>query len=111
MAETSAPAESAPVDPPESSRWLRAFAITGALEALSFLVLLGVGMPLKYFLDMPLPNKLIGWAHGVLFLLYLSAAFQAMLEQGWRKRTMILAFIAALIPFGPLLFHKRIVAG
>ena len=42
----------------------------GMVEAVSFLLLLGVAMPLKYFAGMPLAVKFAGWIHGLLFLAF-----------------------------------------
>ncbi|MCH5690241.1 DUF3817 domain-containing protein [Niabella sp. W65] len=40
------------------------------LEGISYLLLLLVAMPLKYLADIPEGVKYIGWAHGVLFVLF-----------------------------------------
>ena len=40
----------------------------GRLEAISFLTLLGIAMPLKYLGDMPQAVQVVGWIHGVLFV-------------------------------------------
>ena len=44
--------------------------LAGITEGISFLVLLFIAMPLKYWAGMPLAVKYTGWAHGVLFVLY-----------------------------------------
>ncbi|HEY0966852.1 MAG TPA: DUF3817 domain-containing protein [Opitutaceae bacterium] len=73
----------------------------GFLEGLSFIVLLGIAMPLKYFAGRPEAVRVVGMAHGLLFLLYLGATVQAALEYRWTwKRTLVIA-AASLIPFGP----------
>ena len=51
--------------------------VIGLLEGISFLVLLGVAMPLKYVWDEPQAVRGVGMAHGVLFLAYVTAAVQA----------------------------------
>ena len=51
--------------------------VIGWWEGVSFLLLLGVAMPLKYFADWPLGVRYVGMAHGILFLLYVVAAIQA----------------------------------
>jgi integral membrane protein len=38
------------------------------IEGWSFLILLGIAMPLKYLADMPLAVRLVGSLHGFLFL-------------------------------------------
>jgi integral membrane protein len=42
--------------------------LSALLEGISFLVLLGIAMPLKYMAGIPEPVTVIGWAHGVLFV-------------------------------------------
>ena len=53
----------------------KSFKIISTLEAISFLVLLGIAMPLKYIWDMPQLVKIVGMAHGVLFILYIIGAY------------------------------------
>ena len=47
---------------------LRALRLTGILEGISYLMLFGITMPLKYSYDMPTPNYVVGLVHGVLFV-------------------------------------------
>ena len=80
----------------------------GFLEGVSFLVLLGVAMPLKYFADMPMAVRVVGMAHGVLFLAYIAALLQAHLEYDWPLRRSAIVFVAALLPFGPFVVDRKI---
>ena len=73
----------------------------GFLEGLSFIILLGVAMPLKYLAGQPEAARVVGMAHGLLFLLYLAAAVQAALEYNWTWRRTLLIAAASLVPFGP----------
>jgi integral membrane protein len=57
--------------------------LIGLLEGSSFLILLGIAMPLKYAAGMPLAVKYVGWAHGALFLLFILALGQAAAETDW----------------------------
>ena len=84
--------------------FLRKIALT---EAVSFLVLLGVAMPLKYFLDIPIAVKVVGWIHGVLFMIFCGALLQTMLVAKWPFVRSVLIFIAALLPFGPFMVDRR----
>ena len=54
---------------------VKTFRIISTLEAISFLVLLGIAMPLKYIWDMPEMVSVVGMAHGVLFIAYLVMAY------------------------------------
>lgn len=62
------------------------FRIISILEGISFLLILGVTMPLKYYFENPAPNKFIGMAHGVLFVLYVMMAFSLQKQNNWNKQ-------------------------
>lgn len=87
---------------------LSALRLVGRLEAISFLVLLGFAMPMKYLADRPEFVKWIGWAHGVLFVGYAWLVFWAWLKHNWPLARPIQLGIAALVPFGPFLIEKRL---
>jgi len=76
---------------------LRLLAFT---EGVSFLIILFVTMPLKYYANMPRPNKIFGMAHGVLFILYVLAVVQSKIEYQWSFKKTALALAASIIPFG-----------
>jgi integral membrane protein len=78
------------------------------LEGGSFLVLLLIAMPLKYLAHEPLAVRIVGMAHGVLFLAYIAMLIQVAIEHDWPKSKVALAFGASLIPFGPFLFDARL---
>jgi integral membrane protein len=75
--------------------------VIGFLEGLSFILLLGVAMPLKYLAGQPEAVRVVGMAHGVLFLLYLAATAQAAMEYRWTWQRSLLIAAASLVPFGP----------
>lgn len=74
--------------------------VVGFLEGVSFLVLLGVAMPLKYYWGEPQAVRVVGMAHGVLFIAYVAAAAQAWLEHDWPWQRAALVIAASLVPFG-----------
>lgn len=80
--------------------------LVGILEGVSFLLLLGVAMPLKYLAGMPMAVRVVGMAHGVLFILYLCALADAALTKKWGLRRVGLLAAASLVPFGPLLADR-----
>lgn len=82
--------------------------VIGFLEGLSFLVLLGIAMPLKYMAGEPGAVRVVGMAHGVLFLLYVAAVIQAALEHGWKLKITALLLIASLLPFGPFVADAKL---
>lgn len=84
---------------------LTLFRVTALLEALSWFGLLGT-MYLKYMMEMPEPNKVVGMAHGVLFLAYVLLAFQVSEQQEWRAKELLIALIASLLP-GATIYVER----
>lgn len=85
----------------------RIFGVIGVAEAISYLLLLGVAMPLKYYADLPIAVKYTGMAHGLLFVLYIIWLFLAADEQKWSIKIILIGVICSIIPFGPFWFHKR----
>ena len=82
--------------------------VIGCGEGISFLVLLGVAMPLKYLAGRPGAVRVVGMAHGVLFLLYVAAALQARRAQHWTWRRTGLVLLASLLPAGPFVADARL---
>ncbi len=80
----------------------------GMVEGASFLLLLGVAMPLKYLADMPMAVRIAGMAHGVLFLLFCVLLIQAWTAVEWPLKRVLMVFFAALVPFGPFLIDRRL---
>ncbi|MFC4301909.1 DUF3817 domain-containing protein [Cohnella boryungensis] len=80
----------------------------GIFEAASFLILLLIAMPLKYFADLPQGVTVVGMAHGVLFTLYLLAVLNALLARKLSWLMAALAVVAAFLPFGPLILDRKI---
>jgi integral membrane protein len=90
---------------PLSTAWFKWIAYA---EGASFLLLLGVGMPLKYALGMPAPVGWVGFVHGALFVLYLVAAGSMSRLEGWSLSRLALAVVASLLPFGPFVFEAKV---
>jgi integral membrane protein len=86
----------------EQLRWV------GKIEAVSFLVLLGIAMPLKYLAGIPLAVKVVGWAHGVLFVWFCVALGRAKLRAELPIVQVLGIFVAALVPFGPFVIDRRL---
>ena len=84
------------------------FRVIAICEGISFLVLLGIAMPLKYLADLPQPVTVIGWIHGLLFVLYVIALFNVRSVHHWSFQKFFLAGLASLIPFGPFILEKKL---
>jgi len=88
----------------------KVFRFMALFEGLSFLTLLFVAMPMKYWMGMPLAVKFVGMAHGFLFLAYCLFAFLLASENKWPLKQHLLAYVAAVLPFGTFVFDRRYMA-
>lgn len=85
--------------------WFRRIAIA---EGISFLVLLLIAMPLKYFANLPEAVKIVGWAHGILFVAFLILAFEVKSTLNKNFGWLIKAFIASILPFGTFVLDRQL---
>ena len=88
-------------------KWLR---IAGIAEGISFILLLGIAMPLKYLYDQPMAVKATGWLHGMLFISFVAFAWLYKTQTRKQFSWFLIAFIAAWLPLGTFYFHKKILA-
>jgi integral membrane protein len=88
---------------------IRALRFIGIAEGISFLVLLGIAMPLKYFYGIPEVVKYVGWAHGFLFMLYIPAVFVASRAMGWNFLWVLIALATSLFPLGTFMLDRLLV--
>ena len=86
---------------------IQKFRFLSFLEGLSFLVILFITMPLKYMFDSPMPNKIIGMVHGVLFLLYIVFAIFLKVEFNWLNKKLAVILLVSIIPFGTFWADKK----
>lgn len=86
------------------TKWFR---IIGRLEGCSFLMLLCLAMPLKYYAQMPLGVRILGPLHGGLFVLYWAVTFVMASNEGWHWKKQLLAYVAAVAPFGTFIFEHK----
>jgi integral membrane protein len=82
--------------------------VVGYFEGVSFLVLLLIAMPLKYWADIPQAVTIVGGLHGLLFVLYMLALAHVWLVRRWSILKVAAAFIAAFIPFGTIVLDKKL---
>ena len=68
------------------------------MEGISYL-LFALTMPLKYVFEMGMPNKIVGMAHGVLFIAYVIWVFLVGNNRKWNWKKMGVCWIASLLPF------------
>jgi integral membrane protein len=82
--------------------------LSSLADGLSYLVLLGIAMPLKYMADMPLAVRIVGSLHGAMFvalsLFLLLALIRKKLSFGW----CVIVFLCALVPFAPFVLDRKL---
>ncbi len=83
------------------------FQFIARLEGISYLLLLCIAMPLKYVWNFPEAVKYVGWAHGMLFMMYAGFLPFFLFKGHWTFSRTALAFVASLLPFGPFIFDKK----
>lgn len=76
------------------------------LEAVSYLVLLGIAMPLKYVWKMPMAVSVVGMIHGALFVVLCWALIRVMTTARWPVMRAALVFVASLLPFVPFFLDR-----
>lgn len=83
------------------------FRMAAIAEGISFLILVLIAMPLKYYANLPEVVRYFGWAHGLLFIVYLGIAFElgAQLNKGFLW--LVGAFVASILPFGTFVFDRQ----
>ena len=82
--------------------------IIGFFEGVSFLLLMGVGMPLKYYGGYPHATQDIGMAHGILFIGYVISVFPARKDLKWSNSITFWVLLASVIPFGTFIADYRL---
>ncbi|MFM2138289.1 MAG: hypothetical protein RJA57_596 [Bacteroidota bacterium] len=84
--------------------WFRKIALA---EGISFLLLLFVAMPLKYFAGMPLAVTVLGGIHGILFVAFAVLAREIQNRYQRNFRWLVQAGLASLLPFGTFYMDKQ----
>jgi len=85
----------------------KAFRIISLLEGVSFILLLFIATPIKYYADNDSFVKMLGMPHGVLFLVYITFAILLKYELKWNAKTFWVVIFASVIPFGTFYIDKK----
>lgn len=79
------------------------------LEGISLILLVFIAVPIKYGFHNPVPVKIIGQIHGILFLLFVFNTISAGIEHKWRfMHTTWKVLLACIIPFGTFYIDAKI---
>lgn len=85
------------------------FKVVSFLEGVSYILLLFVGTPLKYFAGNDVLVKMLGMPHGILFMLYIVLALWIRSKMKWDFMTTLIVLAASLIPFGTFYVNHKYV--
>jgi integral membrane protein len=88
-----------------SVRYLR---IIAWIEGVSYLVLLGIAMPLKYLADEPGAVRITGMIHGVLFVLFCAALTLVWQRRRWSILRSSLIFASSLVPCATFFMDRHL---
>ena len=86
---------------------LNLFRIVALFEGISYILLLFIAVPVKYFGNDPQYVKLLGMPHGLLFIGYIILVIMLSSELNWKGKTQRNIFLASIIPFGTFVVDKK----
>ena len=86
---------------------IKAFKIIALLEGISYLLLLFIATPLKYFANNDTYVKQLGMPHGLLAIAYLIFTLLLKKQMKWDLKTVFIILICSVIPFGTFWMHKK----
>jgi len=84
------------------------FRAVSIIEGCSFLFLLFVAMPLKYYYGMPEVVSVAGMIHGILFMAYMVLSLSMAQKYNWSLVYWVAVLFAGMLPFGFLLIDRRL---
>jgi integral membrane protein len=85
------------------------FKLIASLEGISFLILVGIAVPLKHIWGQPWLVQNMGMVHGILFILYLFNIIQNKIELGWATGKTALAILLSIVPFGTFYVVRKMI--
>lgn len=93
----------------KNKNFVALFRWVAVAEGISYLMLFAVSMPLKYIWGIGQPNKVIGIAHGLLFVVYLMMLPELRNALRLNGKAMFWLIIASFLPFGTFVGNKRVI--
>ncbi len=85
---------------------LKQLLTSGFYEGISYLLLLLVAMPLKYWADMPLAVRIVGTLHGILFIWFITGIVICWSKNVITLKQAVICFVLSLIPYGTFFLHS-----
>ena len=76
------------------------FRLVAFIEGVSYMLLLFVAVPIKYWGGDEQWVKLLGMPHGILFVSYIIFAFLIKENENWGMKDLGIVLLASILPFG-----------
>ena len=77
-------------------------------EGISFIILLGIAMPLKHFLGIWQAVRVVGSLHGALFLALCWVLFTVLLDKKLSFKWCVIVFVCSFVPFAPFFVDRKL---
>lgn len=78
------------------------------VDAVSYVLLVGVAMPLKYAAGMPKAVTVVGMIHGLVWMLLMWLLMRTRFETSWPSRRLWILGVAALLPIVPFFLDAHV---
>ena len=89
---------------------LTRFRVMAWVTGLMLLVLVFVAMPMKYIGDDDSLVRIVGVAHGWLYIVYIITALTLAYQARWRPLRTLLVLLAGTVPFASFVAERKVVA-
>lgn len=87
---------------------LTRFRVIAYIVGVALVLLMVIGMPLKYLFGEPIVVETVGTAHGFLYMVYLVAVFDLTRRAQWPFKRMVLVMLAGTVPFVSFYAERRV---
>jgi integral membrane protein len=87
---------------------LNRYRVMAYVVGVFLLLLVLVGMPLKYLAGNEGPISVIGPAHGFLYVVYLLASLDLAVKSQWSKKRTLWVLIAGTLPFVSFIVERQV---
>jgi integral membrane protein len=88
--------------------FLRLFVPISLAEGVSFLILLGVAVPLQIADHQQTPVKVFGMLHGLLFLAYVFTAAYGYVQRKWTGKRLAWVLLMSVLPTGAFFAERSV---
>ncbi|WP_448623954.1 DUF3817 domain-containing protein [Geodermatophilus sp. URMC 64] len=89
---------------------LTRYRVMAYVVGVMLLILVFVAVPLRYAAGIPEVSKIVSPIHGLLYIVYLVAAFDLALKARWTGKGTVLVLLAGVVPFLSFWAERRVTA-